>query len=37
MKDFYTNVRECIDDYNRILDKICTSPHETTDAEDERL
>lgn len=37
MKDFYTNVRECIDDYNRILDKICTSPYETTDAEDERL
>lgn len=37
MKDFYTNVRECIDDYNRILDKICTSPNETTDAEDERL
>lgn len=37
MKDFYANVRECIDDYNRILDKICTSPHETTDAEDERL
>ena len=35
MKDFFKNVRECIDEYNRIQDKIATSAEETTDEEDE--
>lgn len=37
MKDYYKNTRECIDDYNRIIDEICNSPRDTTDEEDERL
>ena len=37
MKDYYINTRECIDDYNRIIDEIYNSPRETTDEEDERL
>lgn len=37
MKDFYTNTRACIDEYNEIIDKICTSLTETTDEEDEKL
>lgn len=37
MKDYYTNTRACIDDYNAIVNKIYTSAEETTDSEDERL
>lgn len=34
MEDFYKNTRACIDEYNRIQDKIKTSQTETTDSED---
>ena len=37
MKDYYTNTRACIDDYNAIINKIYTCVEETTDSEDERL
>lgn len=37
MKDYYTNTRACMDDYNAIVNKIYTSAEETTDSEDERL
>ena len=37
MKDFYSNTRQIIDEYNQILDKIISSPEPTTDEEDEKL
>lgn len=37
MKDYYNNTRECIDRYNRIAQKIKTSPTETTEDQDEFL
>ena len=35
MRDLFENTRNFIDEYNRILDKICYSQEETTDHEDE--
>ena len=35
MDDFYKCTRECIDEYNRIQDKIRNCEDETTDEEDE--
>lgn len=37
MTDYYKNTRKCIDDYNQLLDYICTSYDETTDEQDELL
>lgn len=37
MEDFYKNTRECIDEYNRIQDKIRHAVEETTDEEDEKI
>ena len=35
MEDFYKYTRACIDEYNRIQDKIRNCADETTDEEDE--
>ena len=35
MEDFYKYTRACIDEYNRIQDKIRNCEDETTDEEDE--
>ena len=35
MEDFYKNTRACIDEYNRIQDKMRNCADETTDDEDE--
>ena len=35
MEDFYKNTRLCIDEYNRIQDKMRNCADETTDDEDE--
>lgn len=35
MEDFYKNTRACIDEYNRIQDKMRSCADETTDEEDE--
>lgn len=36
MKDFYKNTRECVDEYNQIIDKIINSAEkETSEEEDE--
>ena len=37
MEDFYKNTRECIDEYNRIQNKMRTFEAETTDEEDEKI
>ena len=37
MEDFYKNTRKCIDEYNRIQDKMRYSTEETTDEEDEKI
>ena len=37
MEDFYKNTRKCIDEYNRIQDKMRNSTEETTDEEDEKI
>lgn len=37
MKNYYLNTTYCINKYNTILDKISSSPEETTDEEDEYL
>ena len=35
MTDYYYNIRNCIDNYNFICNRIKTSTNETTDEEDE--
>ncbi len=35
MKDYYENTRKCIDEYNFIQEKMTSSPHVTTEGEDE--
>ena len=35
MKDYYKNVRACIDMYNKIQDKMHCGQYDTTDEEDE--
>ncbi len=35
MKDYYKHVRECIDTYNKIQDKMHCSQYDTTEDEDE--
>lgn len=37
MEDFYKNTRACIDEYNRIQDKMRNCADETTDDEDEKI
>ncbi len=37
MTDYYKNTRNCIDEYNRIQDKIRNHEEPTTNAEDEFL
>ena len=37
MKDFYKNTRECIDEYNEVMNVINTSAEETKDEQDEFL
>ena len=37
MEDFYKNTRACIDEYNRIQDKMRNCDDETTDEEDEMI
>ena len=37
MKDYYENVRNVIDEYNQIMDKISHSEETTTNDEDEVL
>ena len=37
MKDYYANLRQCIDTYNMIQDKIKNHTDTTNDAEDEFL
>lgn len=35
LRDYYKKTRKCIDEYNRITDKIKNSPEVTTNEEDE--
>lgn len=37
MEDFYKYTRECINEYNRIQNKMRTFEEETTDEEDEKI
>ena len=37
MKDYYKNTRACINEYNRIVNKVFTCEQELTDKEDEKL
>ena len=37
IEDYFTNTRNTFDRYNQIIDKIKTSPTETSDEEDEFL
>lgn len=37
MKDYYKNTRACINEYNRIINKVITDEQELTDKEEEKL
>lgn len=37
MKDYYKNTRACINEYNRIVNKVVTCEQELTDKEEEKL